>query len=57
MILAQRFLAHSESPFQAYMALQRALMIRYLQRGGSLERWCHDLAPRFRERYSNMLDG
>jgi hypothetical protein len=51
MILAQRFLARYETPFAAYMALQRALLVHYLSRGGTEERWCAEIAPLFRRRY------
>jgi hypothetical protein len=33
------------------MALQRALMQRYVTRGGSKETWCERFAPIFRRRY------
>jgi hypothetical protein len=51
MILAQRYLARYGTCFDAYMALQRALMQRYLTRGGTKEVWCERFAPVFRERY------
>lgn len=51
MILAQKYLARYETPFAAYMALQRALLLHYLSRGGTEERWCKQIAPLFRRRY------
>lgn len=55
MVLAEFYMARYETAFQAYMALQRALMLRYVQRGGTPERWCREMAPRFRARYSVLL--
>ena len=55
MILAQRFLARYETPFAAYMALQRALLVHYLSRGGTEERWCAEIAPLFRRRYQRVF--
>ncbi|MGQ0562772.1 MAG: hypothetical protein ACT443_12970 [Gemmatimonadota bacterium] len=55
MILAQRYLARYESPFAAYMALQRALMLHYLSRGGTAEHWCQRIAPIFRRRYQPVF--
>jgi hypothetical protein len=51
MILAQYYLARYGTSFDAYMALQRALMQRYVTRGGSKETWCERFAPIFRRRY------
>lgn len=51
MILAQKYLARCDTPFAAYMALQRALLVHYLSRGGTEERWCREIAPIFRRRY------
>jgi len=56
-ILAQIYLARHESPFAAYMALQRALMEHHLTRGGSPEDWCERMAPRFRQRYQPLVHG
>ena len=55
MILAQKYLARYETPFAAYMALQRALMLHYLSRGGSEQMWCERIAPLFHRRYEQML--
>lgn len=51
MLLAQKYLARYDTPFAAYMALQRALLVHYLSRGGTEERWCQAIAPIFRRRY------
>ena len=55
MILALQFLARHESPFAAYMALQRTLMRRYLSRGGTEDGWCTQIAPAFRRRYAPVF--
>ena len=55
MILAQKYLARYETPFAAYMALQRALMMLYLSRGGTEREWCERIAPHFHRRYERML--
>lgn len=56
LMLANRYFARYGSGFDAYMALQRALMMRYLSRGGTMETWCERLAPRFRERYAPIFE-
>lgn len=56
MELARRFRARYPSGFGAYLALQRALMIRYLARGGTQEDFCQRLAPVFRQRYAGLLN-
>jgi hypothetical protein len=55
MLLAEYYLARNDSGFAAYMALQRALLLRWLARGGTEQSWCDRLAPRFRERYAGTL--
>jgi len=55
-ILAKRFYARYGNRFDAYMALQRALMARYLSLGGTTEGWCERLAPRYRERYGPVFE-
>ena len=57
MILAQLYLARHESPFAAYMALQRALLEQYVARGGSEEAWCERMAPVFHARYRGLIGG
>lgn len=56
MILAQKYLARYETPFAAYMALQRALMLHYLSKGGTEERWCAQIAPIFQRRYQPIFE-
>jgi hypothetical protein len=55
MILVQQYLAEYGSAFAAYMALQRALLRRYISRGGSEEVWCTRIAPAFRRRYAPVF--
>jgi len=55
MEIARPYLARSGSRFQAYLALQRALMNRHLARGGSPEDFCTRLAPAFRRRWARLL--
>lgn len=55
MILAHEYLARHRTPFEAYMALQRALMVRFMTRGGTEEWWCTRLAPAFRKRYTPIF--
>lgn len=51
MVLAQLYSARYGSIFTAYMALQRALLRRYLAQGGTWQEWCERLAPVFQRRY------
>jgi hypothetical protein len=55
MLYAQVFLSRHSSALSAYNHFQRALMRRYLRRGGTLEEWCARFAPAFRARYGWML--
>ena len=56
MEIAKRYLARSTSRFEAYLALQRALMNRYLARGGTIEDFCARLAPAYRRRWDAAED-
>ena len=56
MEIAKRYLARSTSRFDAYLALQRALMNRYLARGGTVEDFCARLAPAYRRRWDAAED-
>ena len=53
-MLGDIYLARSSSGFEAYMALQRALIVRWVARGGTEESWCARMAPLFRRRYEWM---
>ena len=55
MILAQQYMARHQTPFAAYMALQRALLFHFLVRGGTPEQWCRQLAPAFNRRYGPVF--
>jgi hypothetical protein len=56
MILAEKYRARSSSAFDAYMALQRALLNRWMAQGGTEESWCLRLAPVFRARYAELVE-
>lgn len=55
MILAREYRARHSTGFRAYMALQAALMRRYLRRGGTVQAWCARMAPAFQRRYGSEL--
>lgn len=50
-VLGDLYLARCGSGFAAYMALQRALITRWVARGGTEQSWCERMAPLFRRRY------
>ncbi len=52
---ARRFLDTCPTRFGAYLALQCALMRRYIARGGTAEEFCERLAPAFRRKYARLL--
>ena len=39
-----------------YLAMQRALMRRFIARGGSAEEFCARIAPVFRRKYGALLE-
>ncbi len=55
MILACSYQAKHATGFGAYMALQAALMRRYVRRGGTVQAWCTRMAPAFQRRYGRVL--
>jgi hypothetical protein len=55
MEITRRYLIAYPTGFAAYLALQRALMYRFLARGGTPEEFCRRLAPVFRRRYAGLL--
>ena len=55
MELARRFVEECPTGFAAYVALQCALMRRYLARGGTTEDFCLRLAPAFHRKYAPLL--
>jgi hypothetical protein len=50
-VLGDLYLARCGNGFEAYMALQRALITRWIARGGTEQSWCERMAPSFRRRY------
>jgi len=56
MLLIERILPESKSPFHAYMELQRRLMHRWVARGGSEQAWCERMAPVFHARYGPLIE-
>jgi hypothetical protein len=52
---ARSFLMVTPSRFAAYLALQCALMRRFVARGGTPEEFCVRLAPAFHRRYAPLL--
>jgi len=55
MEVARRFLNEHRGGSAAYLALQLALMRRYVARGGTAEDFCAILAPAFRRRWGPVL--
>jgi hypothetical protein len=55
MVLGEQYRARCGTGFDAYMALQRALLARWLARGGTEESWCARIAPLFRARYGVLM--
>lgn len=55
MEIVRRFKEIHTDPFEAYLALERALMTRYMARGGTAEDFCQRLAPVFRKRWGHLL--
>lgn len=57
MELIRQFAARHPTGFAAYLALEIALMRRFIARGGSEEEFCRRLAPAFHRRYAPALLG
>lgn len=55
MEIMRRHVATQPTRLAAYLALQCALMRRYLARGGTAEEFCERLAPIFHRRYAAAL--
>ncbi|WP_420129534.1 hypothetical protein [Longimicrobium sp.] len=55
MEILRRYLETSPTRFDAYVALQCALMRRYVSRGGTTEEFCERLAPVYHRRYAPVL--
>jgi hypothetical protein len=56
MVLAEIYRARYGSGFEAYMALQRVFIARWVSRGGTEESWCRSMAPLFRHRFAELMD-
>ncbi len=52
---ARRFVESYPTGFQAYLALQCALMRRHIARGGTAEDFCRRLAPVYHRKYAPFL--
>ena len=57
MEIMRRHMATQPTRLAAYLALQCALMRRYLARGGTAEEFCERLAPIYHRRYAPMIFG
>lgn len=57
MEITRRFVETHPTGFSAYIALQIALMRRFVARGGTDEEFCERLAPAFHRRYAPLLLG
>ena len=55
MEISRTFLEQYGTGFQAYIALQCALLRRFVAAGGSPEDFCERLAPVFRARWGPVL--
>jgi hypothetical protein len=55
MEIIRQFIAGHRTGFAAYLALEVALMRRFIARGGSPEEFCTRLAPAFRRRFAPVL--
>ena len=55
MEIMRRYVETQPTRLAAYLALQCALMRRYLARGGTAEEFCERLAPIFHRRYAAVL--
>jgi hypothetical protein len=55
-MLAELYRARFGTGFEAYMALQRALIARWVARGGTEEDWCRSMASLFRRRYAVLVE-
>ena len=57
MELSRRFVARYPTRLAAYLALEVALMRRFVARGGTEEEFCRRLAPVFHRRYALAVLG
>jgi hypothetical protein len=57
MEITRRYLGRYSSPLAGYLALQCALMRRFIARGGTDEEFCTRLAPVYRRRFGRSFFG
>lgn len=57
MEIMRRHMATQPTRLAAYLALQCALMRRFLARGGTAEEFCERLAPIYHRRYAPLIFG
>jgi hypothetical protein len=57
MEIMRRHIATQPTRLAAYLALQCALMRRFLARGGTAEDFCERLAPIYHRRYAPLILG
>jgi hypothetical protein len=57
MEIMRRHMATQPTRLAAYLALQCALMRRFLARGGTAEDFCERLAPIYHQRYAPLIFG
>ena len=57
MEIMRRHMARQPTRLAAYLALQCALMRRFLAQGGTAEEFCERLAPIFHRRYAALILG
>jgi hypothetical protein len=56
MELLRTFCESQPFTLATYLTLQRALMRRFVARGGTPEEFCRRIAPAFRRKYGALLD-
>jgi hypothetical protein len=57
MEIMRRHMMTQPTRLAAYLALQCALMRRFLARGGTAEEFCERLAPIYHQRYAPLIFG
>jgi hypothetical protein len=57
MEIIRRHMATQPTRLAAYLALQCALMRRFLAKGGTAEEFCERLAPIYHQRYAPLIFG
>jgi len=55
MEMMRPYLERYPTGLAGYLALQRALIARFVAQGGTSEEFCTRLAPAFRRRYAKVL--